>query len=157
MKARLIEIDTNGSNSGRFTNNLELYDLITPKIMFLVDDSKEIHLGIEIDWEQTRSYFEPDNNGHCIYFKDKSGYISAADFTHLGVVVDNNSEYVDTLSELCDDLAEAHNITSWFEGKSKNFHIEDLQNKRDRLQEKIKWWGHALYSVETSIANYYKK
>ncbi len=153
MKARLIEIDTNGSNSGRFTNNLELYDLITPKIMFLVDGS-DIYIGNQIDWEQTRKGFD---GLHCIWLKDGSGYISAADFTQMGVVVDDESEYVTTLSELCDDLAETHNITSWFEGKSKNFLIEDLQNKRDRLQEKIKWWGHALYSVETSIANYYKK
>jgi len=81
MKARLIEIDTNGDNSHRFTNNLELYDLITPNIMFLIDGA-DIYLGSQIDWEKTRN-----DSLHCIWFKDGSGYISAADFTHIGVVV----------------------------------------------------------------------
>ena len=154
MKARLIEIDTNGSNSGRFTNNLELYDLITPKIIFLVDNSKEIHLGEEIDWEQTRHYFEPDNNGHCVFFKGNLGYQSAAEFTHLGVAM---ACYDTTLSGLCDELAKEHNITSWFEGRNDEAYLYYLRSEMDKLAEASFYLERNKASLQSKLANYYKK
>jgi len=115
MKIRLIEIDTNGDNAYKFTQNVELYDLIVPNIVFLVDDSSNVIMADEFDWEATRKSFYSFNNGHCIY--NKEGFYTAAyEFTHIGVKVDENS-YVFTLSELCDELAELNNINSWLNSR----------------------------------------
>lgn len=125
MKTVMIEIDTNGDNfyNHNYTNNLELYDLIVPKILFLLLDERIIYKYDEIDWEATRSQFHPDSNGHCIWSVDdgghlSGGYTSASEFTHIGLMVDDDS-LASTLSELCDELAEKHGITSWIETRKK--------------------------------------
>ena len=115
MKVKLIEIDTNGENASNFTQNIELYDLITPNIVFLIDDCKNIFMSNEFDWGITRRYFHSDNNGHCIYNKEGL-YTAAYEFTHIGIKV-NKDSYASTLSELCDELAEANNIESWLNSR----------------------------------------
>jgi hypothetical protein len=123
MKPILIEIDTNGDNFDNYTNNLELYDLITPQILFLLEDGRIITKWDEIDWERTRKSFTPPDDGHCIWTIDdgslaSGGYISARGFSHIGILVDDDCN-VATLSQLCDMLAEKHGITSWLETRNK--------------------------------------
>lgn len=109
---KLIEIDTNGNNANKFQQNVELYDIITPNILFLVEhDDNKITMSEEIDWVETRQYFHKGRNGHCICFKT-GGYIAAQDFSHIGLKVP--SDFLGkTLSELCDELAIHHKIESW--------------------------------------------
>jgi len=108
---KLLQVDTNGENAGGFFQNLELYDLITPEILFLIKDDRDIIFASEIDWEETRNYFDITNNGHCIYLKD-GGYIAAYEFDYIGV--NTHQEFQHTLSDLCEDLIEEHNITTPF-------------------------------------------
>lgn len=115
MKIKLIEIDTNGGNSSKFTQNVELYDLITPNIIFLLDNCNNVFMSDEFDWDATRRYFHSDNNGHCILNKEGL-YTAAYEFSHIGIKV-NDDNYADTLSELCDELAEANNIDSWLSSR----------------------------------------
>lgn len=120
MKIKLIEIDTNNQNAGKFRNNIELFDLIAPNIVFLVDDSNEVYPSDIVDWNATRPYFEPANNGHCIYFKE-GGYIAAYEFKSLAVRLDTlgmEDSMIYTLSDLCDELSEKNNIISWLTGIS---------------------------------------
>jgi len=118
MKYIMIEIDTNGNNAHKFTNNLELYDLIIPNILCLIDNSKEAYTSKEINWLATRDSFFPNNNGHCIWIKNE-GYIAAYEFEHMIILVEDNSN-ASTFSELCDELAELHNIQSWIEERKIN-------------------------------------
>ncbi len=125
MKIKLIEIDTNGSEASKFTQNLELFDIITPWIVALINeyDRESTFDYYNIDWEATRPFFEPNNNGHCIKAKG-GGYDSAGDFTHILLYVEDEST-AETLSELCDELAIKYNINSW---------IEDRRNSANKNQ-----------------------
>jgi len=110
---KLIKVDTNGSNAYKYKQNQELYDVIVPNILFLVDIDDEVYMATEFDWVKTRDYFSEDNNGHCIYFKN-GYYISAAEILYICI----KTTYVcDTLSELCDCLAKEYNIESWLNKK----------------------------------------
>lgn len=111
MKLKLIKIDTNGENASKFRQNLELYDLIIPNIIFLVDFCNDIFMSNEFDWDATRQYFGEDSNGHCIYNK-KGSYTAAYDFSFIGIKV-NEDSCANTLSELCDELSHINNINSW--------------------------------------------
>lgn len=115
MNLKLIIIDTTEKEACNYTCNPELYDIITPHIVFLIKNDYEVIGRTEINWEETRKYFQPDNNGHCICYKDGS-YSSIVDFTHIGVISSDSLPdlvYLFTLSELCDETAVLNNIASW--------------------------------------------
>jgi len=116
MKTRIIEVDTTGDNADKFTNNLELYDLMVPDILMLVDDCRDIVFTDEVDWVQTRKFFEPNNNGHYIW--TNAGCISSCDIKKIIIKVSEDF-YGETLSELCDELAKANQIENWINSRSK--------------------------------------
>lgn len=106
---KLIKIDTNGDNAHKYECNLELFDLITPKIECLIESDGNVNYNI--DWNKTREYFT--GNGHCIYEKG-CGYIAAYEFDYMIVdISDWDAEWCSTLSELCYELAKHFNITTW--------------------------------------------
>lgn len=117
MTAILIKIDTNGQNAGKFKNSIELFDLIYPIIVFLIDDRNKVYEASMIDWAATRPYFQPDNNGHCIYLKG-GGYVPAYCFESMAVypyLIGVDGDGVCTLSELCEEVAKKNNI-DWIVG-----------------------------------------
>jgi hypothetical protein len=111
MESKILKIDTNDVNARLFEQNQELFDLIVPNILFLVEEDGKLLFSEDIDWVKTRPYFEATNNGHCIILKS-GGYIAAYEFVAMGVKLEK-TDFIDTLSELCDYLAEKHDIKSW--------------------------------------------
>lgn len=131
MKAKLIKIDTNGENFNKFVNNTELYDIITPNILFLVDDCGVIFMANEIDWNKTRLWFVPECNGHCVWTND--GYIASHSLEYIGLNIIDES-YADTLSELCDDIANERNILSWINNRYLRDELQSIVPRSDQNQ-----------------------
>lgn len=110
---KLLEIDTNGENAYKFEQNETLFNIIIPNIIFLVTTEREVIYKERIDWGKTSQYFRVGSNGHCIYLTNGE-YIAAYEFTHLVVEFDAITlEYVNTLSDLCDCMANVYDVTSW--------------------------------------------
>lgn len=109
---KLIEIDTNGDNHYRYRDNLELFDIIAPMVYGFITDGREV---LELDVLTTRKGLANSGSLHCVYDLGGDGYTSAAEITHL--IIDYTSQpdcqYIYKLSELCDELAEKYNISSW--------------------------------------------
>ena len=113
---RILEIDTNNENSNKFKSNVKLFDLILPNIKYLIDGDTAYSYDY-FNWDRIRESFLNDDV-HCMWLKDENTYISAADFQYIIIdclpFYDNYGyRYVETLSELCDDISEKFNIKSW--------------------------------------------
>lgn len=112
---KLIEIDTNGDNHHKFPNNLELFDLIAPRIVAAIADDYEVFTQDDFEYDKIREGLVNSDSLHCIYCHKNQGggYTSAADFRYLIVEIDEKLRWIESLSELCDEIAETNNISSW--------------------------------------------
>lgn len=113
---KLIEIDTNGDNHYKYRDNLELFDIIAPIIVAAIDDNGEVYTREYFNFPEIREGLVNSGSLHCIYCHVGSGggYTSAADFKYLIIQgEDKDIRYIETLSELCDELAVKYSINSW--------------------------------------------
>lgn len=113
---KVIVIDTNREDHNRFKSNLELYNLIEPMVVAIIDDNDEVFTRDDINFTVMRENFERDGSIHCVLCHGKSSleYTSIADLRYMIVEGDDDEiGYVETLSELCDELAEKYDISSW--------------------------------------------
>lgn len=118
---KLLKIDTTGNeNSLKYPTNIHLFKRIAPKIKYLIEYGGECISAKDIDWVKTSKDFD-GGNGHCIY-NTEGTYTAAYNFEYMLVDLDFliDFEWIETLSELCEEVAENFGI-DWREKELEDY------------------------------------
>lgn len=115
-KKKLIKFDTSNENSHKYKNNLELFNLIIPNIVSIIDDEDTVYSREEIDIERITKGMVESNDLHCVWL-NSGYYISIGEIEYLIIEINEKDErdlyWANTLSEFCEELADKYKIDSW--------------------------------------------